>query len=56
MANFEFRSFWAKKMDFFDHGAPILLASYLEFALNFFKFTQKLNFQVILKSGMTYWR
>ena len=24
MANFEFRSFWAKKVDFFCHGAPIL--------------------------------
>ena len=24
MANFEFRSFWAKKWDFFCHGTPIL--------------------------------
>ena len=24
MANFEFQSFWAKKVEFFCHGAPIL--------------------------------
>ena len=30
MANFEFQSFWAKKVDFFCHGAPILPRSILK--------------------------
>ena len=31
MANFEFQSFWAKKMEFIFHGAPILPRSILKF-------------------------
>ena len=31
MANFEFQSFWVKKVDFFGHGAPILPRSTLKF-------------------------
>ena len=31
MANFEFQSFWAKKVEFFFHGAPILPRSILKF-------------------------
>ena len=31
MANFEFQSFWAKKVDFIFHGAPILPRSILKF-------------------------
>ena len=33
MANFEFQSFWAKKMDFVFHGAPILPLTVLKFFL-----------------------
>ena len=31
MANFEFQSFWTKKMEIFFHGAPILPRSILKF-------------------------
>ena len=31
IANFEFQSFWAKKVEFFCHGAPILPLSVLKF-------------------------
>ena len=31
MANFEFQSFWVKKVEFFCHGAPILPRSVLKF-------------------------
>ena len=31
IANFEFQSFWAKKLEFFFHGAPILPRSVLKF-------------------------
>ena len=34
MANFEFQSFWVKKVDFFCHGAPILPRSILKFCQN----------------------
>ena len=33
MANFEFQRFWAKKVEFFFHGAPILPRSVLKFFL-----------------------
>ena len=31
IANFEFQGFWAKKVEFFFHGAPILPRSVLKF-------------------------
>ena len=34
MANYEFQSFWAKKMDFIFHGAPILPPAVLKFFLH----------------------
>ena len=33
IANFKFQSFWVKKVDFFNHGAPILPLSVLKIFL-----------------------
>ena len=43
MANFEFRSFWAKKVDFFCHGAHTGRWPKKFFGPNFFQHTQKLK-------------
>ena len=43
MANFEFRSCRAKKVNFFCHGAPTVGGPKIFFGPNFFKRTQKLK-------------
>ena len=43
MANFEFRSFWAKKVDFFCHGAPILPLTVKLPSQKIFNFTKTLK-------------
>ena len=48
MANFEFRSCRAKKVNFFCRGAPPVGRSKNFFDPNFFKHTQKLKFRRIL--------
>ena len=50
MGNFEFRSCLVKKVIFFCHRAPTMGGPKKFFCSNFFKCTQRLKFQKILKS------